>query len=198
MDLLWTRAQTFADFGECMALSLEGRLLSMPTQAPPNAVTPGSDRLHSLIARLDRSGRLVVTHWQPACTRQSRPYGGIVATQRAGVMGFVPPDAIAHFRDMANSLGAEVDVQIGLPGGPAREANRLVSRNAQDQGVLWFGYVLSGADIARNYGGVLGDSRRPGLSWSVIAALQGCYQVSVVDTQWGRNSLWGALAPLLG
>ena len=197
MTIQWTGAVTLRDFGECMALWLEGKLPHMPTRSYDESVGAEGAGLVPLLAALNRSGKFITTNWQPACTRGHRPYGGIMQVQRAAVMGFVPADAIEQVQGLVSELGGDVDVSIQPPHSNTRKAHQLASQN-DGRDITWFGYVLNPAEIARDYGGVRGRRDLPGLRLSIIAGLQRCYQVSIVDQVWGRNEvLWPALRRLI-
>lgn len=190
----WTSARTWRDFGECTAQWLERRIGNMPTYSHVLEFCDETRDLVPLLALLNRSAIIVTRFSQPACTPDNRPMGGIMSWQRAAVMGFVPSEAIGRVRTALTLK--DVELQISPPGGNSAPSTLLVSRR-RGRNITWFGYVLNPAEIARDYGGARGRSDLPGLRRSVIAALQGCYQVTAVDQEWGRNTvLWPALEQL--
>lgn len=193
MRMQWFKALTLDDFGECTALWLEGKLPHMPTSHYCASVSPETVRLTPVLARLNRSGLFVTTQSQPACTPERRDLGGVADYQRAAVMGFVPPKALMHLLKRTSQFGAALNVRVSSPGSKAVRSMQLVTRH-KGRDLTRFGYVLSRKDIAEHFGGVPGWGDHPGLSRSVITALQGCYQVSIMDFEWGRN---GLLWPML-
>lgn len=194
--LSWTSAHTLEQFGGCMALWLEGKLPHMPTRTYYSGVSAETARLVPLLTKLNRSGEFITRVSQPACTKDSREWGGIMEAQRAAVMAYVPELAIAAVRRRLSGLRG-VEMVIVNPHSPAGHGMLLVSRH-HGKDTSWFGHIESDLDIADHYGGVPGNRRFPGLQPSVIRALQDCYQVTVVDQTWGRNSvLWPALGSLV-
>lgn len=189
----WLKARTLADFSECTALWLEGKIGDMPILGGySGGVNDETWRLIPLLANLNRSGQLITAHSQPGCLPYSREYGGVMHEQRAALMAFVPRASLSAVLAAVSNLNC-VMPELSPPGAPSRPARYLVSRH-NHRNVTHFGYVQSPRDLARNYGPAKGVGSRPGLQQSVIAALQGCYQVTFVDNVWGRNDvLWPAL-----
>lgn len=194
-SMTWTRARTLDDLGACTALWLRGELPHMPTSHYCESVSPETKRLIPILAELNLSGKFITTFSQPGCIPLRRGYGGIMERQRAAVMGFVPPDAIANTYKVLESL-PNVDLKVSRPGSPSGRQTQLVSQN-KGRDITWCGHVLSQEEIAEHYGPVPGWDDHPGLDPMVISSLQGSYQVSVVDLLWGRNhALWPALQQL--
>lgn len=195
MVMQWTEARTLRDFGQCTALWLEEKLPHMPTSHYCASVSSETQWLVPVLAVLNRSGKFLTTCSQPACLPGRRPYGGIKSHQRAAVMGFVPPVALEHLLLSLRRMRETFDIKVSIPGAKAGRDTQLVSQhNGNNAG--HFGLVLSREEIAEQYGPVLlpGWDDHPGLHPDVIAALQRCYQVSIVDQLWGRNSqLWPRL-----
>lgn len=191
----WTDARTLEDVGLCIADWLERKIDPMPTCARYERVSAETARLVPLLTALNRSGLFITTSSQPGCTPNDRWWGGAMPFQRAGIVGFVPAKAIARVR--AALKQDKLCLCVAPPGTNSPHAKIPVScRRAV--ATAHFGYTLSASEIARDYGGVLGDPALPGLNVRVIRVLQGCYQVTAVDRRWGCNSLlWPALARLV-
>jgi len=193
---LWTQARSLADLGQCVALWLEGRLPPRPTSMHCGDVSDETARLVSVLARLNRGGRFITEGSQPARTPTQCAYGGYRPWQRAAVMGYVSPQAIGLVRTTLRSLPG-VEVRISPPGAPHSEPTQVTCMTDRRVEIRLFGGVLSQQEIAAHFGPIAGWSDHPGLHDDVVRALQNAYQVSAVDTIWGRNNvLWPALTRL--
>jgi hypothetical protein len=194
--MTWLEARSLGDLGICVAHRLNGQLGEMPIAAAQEPISEETARLVSLLAGLNRSGMFITVNSQPACTPDRRI--GLRPWQRAAVMGFVPSwESILRLRCLSERREV-LHLKVKLPGATSEPANIPVSCNTDVTPVTWFGEILSRADIARNYGGVTGDSDRPGLDPTIIRQLQQCYQVTIIDKWWGQNdTLWPELGRLL-
>jgi hypothetical protein len=196
----WTEAATLTDIGECFARYLEGSLPYTPSLA---RFFPETVPLVPLLARLNRSGKVITSCSQPACTPDDRSWDGLMAWQRAAIDGYVAPNYIGEVASLLGAIGCELSVSP--PGALQRLATMLASRDPKsshpDGDMSYFGYVHSQEEIAEFYGSKHTPwddcDDIPGLHPDGIKLLQDCYQISVVDPEWGRNSvLWPALQQL--
>ena len=196
-QMTWTAARTLDDLGECVALWLERRLPHMPTSYYCDDVGRETTHLVPTLTRLNRSGKFITECSQPACTPNKRAYGGERPWQRAAIMGYVPSRWLPAVRRQLSGLSG-VELHITPPGAPHQDATMVSCLTQTRTPIRLFGYVWSPAEVAEHFGGIPGWDDHPGLHRTVIGDLLGCYQVSVVDTVWGRNDvLWAALQRLV-
>jgi len=184
----WQDAQTLADLGECTALWLEDRLDPIPARRPIT-FEGNTDKLRTLLVQLNRSGRLITVQAQPGCTdmRGGRRMGGVAPFQRAAVMGFMPASQ-GGLLSSVFSRHPGLTVRFEKAGLRTRRADIAVAADSLRQPSGFYGTLLSRHAIGRHY---------KGMSPKLIAALQGAFQVTIVDTEWGRNELiWPRLRRL--
>lgn len=192
----WRQARTVAQYGECVALWLEGRLSHRPTSHYCEGVAAETTRILPTLTALNRSGFFATEQSQPGCTPKLRAFGGTRPWQRAAVMGFVPTVHIDRVKRALSSVRG-LEVKYSPPGSPSSPPTQVTCLTKAQAQVRLFGGVLDIAEIAEQFGPVPGWDDHPGLQAWTITALQQAWQVSVVDMLWGRNdTLWPALRRL--
>jgi hypothetical protein len=182
-ELSWTTATTLADLGELTARWLEG------TEDHPGNFGPPDEETRELIpvlARLNRSG-FITTGSQPG-------YLGPDGRQLAAVSGLTADPSWSGLTAGALvALGADAGVRVIIHAAAPSWWRQW--RLAPGVMATW---AASGRELC-DFGGQLraGDVRRflaPGLKRTVQRDACDALQLTVVDTEPGRNTMWAALA----
>jgi hypothetical protein len=185
----WRSARTLADLGKLTARWLEGAILSQPGYAGGYGPDEETGPLVGVLAAANRAGYV---------TNASQPGGsgldgaGVWWSQRAAVSGFADGAALARLR--VEAMRASLIIICGRPRrwrtiqagavGVTRYGGRCVTR---------FGSCLSVAHLRDGWAGY-GECHP-----DAVAALCQAWQVTLVDPQWGRDSvLWPVLRAFAG
>ena len=182
----WREARILADLGELTAQWLEGRIASVPgCYGPPDIEDPA---LIPLLAALNRAG-FVTTASQAGTSGPGS--GGARWQQRAAVEAFTAdPGLIQRIRQGIRDYGLYVVVHdpFTMPRRAAYRGMELPVTLRDGEECAWFGRQLSRRDI-RSWRAGWGVCRR-----SARDALCNAWQVTVIDTEWGRpDVLWRVL-----
>jgi hypothetical protein len=185
----WRQARTLADLGQLTAAWLEGELASQPGYAPNFGPDEETAPLVPLLAALNRAGLL---------TDQSQPgwgpglgYDGATWCQRAAVVLYADRPGLATLARLIRSVPADQLVITShgsaVPGGLA---NGVTVTEREGQPVTGFGHRLTDTALSTRWDTITDTA------WNAVAD---AWQVTLIDPEWGRNSvLWPALADLLG
>ena len=171
---LWREAHTLVDLGELTARWLEGRIRWNPSY-PGNGPDPETRQVARELAAANRAG--YVTH-------QSQP--GVLAgrvRQRATVEGFAEPQTARRLQQMAKQQGLEVVVHTSVPRRRCDTSRTIPVTDRGDGRLGAFGVNLSTRELT--------DYAHTAELWD---ALHNAHQVTIVDPEWGRNTvLWRLL-----
>jgi Domain of unknown function (DUF6919) len=176
----WAGARTMGELGELIALWLEERIMSQPGYAANVGPAGETGPLVPVLAACNRAG-FVTDSSQPGY------WGDGTWEQRAAVEGFATPHTLGRILRETDGTGLIVTAQA---------ASRWRVRYGQAHVVTrYYGmpYTRFGAQRPRR------DIRSPHVGYGIchpaaVRALCGALQVTVIDPQWGRNTLlWPAL-----
>lgn len=182
----WASARTLADLGELTARRLEGGILSQPGYAPGCGPDEETLPLAPVLAALNRAG-FVTTGSQPGLMEYGR--GGSWWEQRAAAEGFMAdPRLLAGIGDAAADVGLMVIVHETPSRWRYRYDKSLTVTTRNGCRVTGFGVRLPRRHIRDSWLGY--GICHP----DAVEALCSAWQVTVIDTQWGRNDmLWRTL-----
>lgn len=178
----WRSARTLSDLGELNARWLEGDI----GQQPGHLGGPADETIPfiPLLAKLNRTGFVTISS-QPGYDGPG--HDGARWQQRAGVQGFIgSAEPMRHIRDLAVRAGLEVIAHDPATLPRWRYRNRpaiVVTRRCSLEYVTFGGIQLPRHHIRhrqRGYGRCHRDA---------IDALCGAWQVTVIDLEWGRETL---------
>ena len=172
----WRAARTLADLGELTAQWLEGGIASGPWYGgrSEDETTP----LIPVLAAANRAG-FVTDFSQPG---ELLDKDG--SAQRAAVGGFTTTATLAALLAYLEGTGVTVLAHAGASQETTFDVQMAVSLD-DDAACTWAGGCLGRLEF-ESYADYCGHE--------VLAALAGAWQVSLVDPEWGRNTvLWPAL-----
>jgi len=184
----WASARTLADLGELTARWLEGSLASQPGYQVGCGPAPETERLIPVLVQFNRAG-FMTDGSQPGSLD-----GGGESGQRAAVEGFAAQDVALKLIAAASRAGLHVIAYPPsmTPRWRVRYDDAVPVTRRHGDGVTWFGAARPRRDL-RDFHvgyGICGPA--------AVAALCDAWQVTVIDVQWGRNSvLWDALSAAL-
>lgn len=178
----WADVGTVAQLGELGALWLEGEIPSQPGYAEMRGLDEETTHLVPVLARLNRAGYFT-------CGSQPGIGWSDGYQQRAAVDGFViDHDLLRRIDDaVSRADGLHLVVDTASRWRNDYRAAMPVTRWGGSE-CTWFGARLSRRYLRFLY-------RETG----ALPALYGSWQVTVVDTVWGRDdTLWPALDEAIG
>lgn len=184
----WAAARTLADLGELTAQWLEGGLASQPGYQAGCGPAPETERLIPVLAQFNRAG-FMTDGSQPGCLD-----GDGESDQRAAVEGFASQDVALRLTRAASRAGLHVIAYPPsmTPRWRVRYSDAVPVTRRHGDGVTWFGAARPRRDLRDFHVGYGACGR------DAVAALCAAWQVTVIDLQWGRNSvLWDALSTAL-
>jgi hypothetical protein len=175
----WTQARTLADLGELTAQWLEGTIPAEPGYC--GGPDPETLPLVPVLAWLNRAG-YVTDGSQPGDTGGSWE-------QRAAVSGFAAPQTARVVIAAADAAGLIVITDPVTPRRRTRLAGRQPVTRIGGRPCTWFGATLPARHLRDPWTGY-GICHR-----DAVDALCQAWQVTVIDPEWGRDSLlWPVLA----
>jgi hypothetical protein len=179
----WASAQTLADLGALMIAWLNGEM-----RETPGHLGPPCEETISLIPVLiacNRAGFVTIGS-QPG---KVETCAGGLCEQRAGVEGIADAAALARLREAIKGTGLRL-ITHRAPrrqwrwSGATHEDAMVVTRDCGED------FTQFGATLSRGLACDMAGARSPEACEAVIAA----WQVTIIDPEWGRNSvLWPAL-----
>ncbi|MFD8385262.1 DUF6919 domain-containing protein [Streptomyces sp. NPDC059679] len=180
---IWSTARTLADLGELTAQWLEGSLAALPGGAYQGGPDEETGPLVPVLVALNRAG--IVTHdSQPGL--EGPAFDGRMWRQRAAVDCLIDAAGAQRLVRTAHDAGLLYSVHQVRRLGPVPY---ILATTWGGQAHAAFGSRLRRRDIRQIYRGCHRDALR-----AAVAA----HQVTLVDPQWGRDSLlWRELTEQL-
>jgi hypothetical protein len=179
----WHATRTLADVGELTALWLEGKIRSQPGYVPGCGPDEETAELTAVLAACNRAGYLT-TSSQPG-EDPGAGYNGNTWVQRAAVEGYATAGVLDALRLSAADSPLIV---IAAPAASLEgcwETRIPVTLDGATQNT-WFGGVPPRSHLEATYSDCHPD---------VIAAIGDTWQVTMIDPEWGRNTiLWAVLS----
>jgi hypothetical protein len=177
---LWAQTRTLADLGELTAQWLEGRIASVPGYCGGPAEETAS--LVPVLAAANRAG-FVTDSSQPG-------ESGDGWEQRAAVQGFARDETLERLGEACAACPEIVVIVNRAPRFRIRYKTATPVTRSGGRDYTWFGASLSRRHLSDSWTGYgeCGDE--------AVDAICGAWQVTLVDTGWGREDspLWAALA----
>lgn len=185
---IWATARTLEDAGELTARWLERRIEEHCCYY--GGPDPETIPLVPVLARLNRAG-FVTTASQPG--GDGTGYDGARWQQRAAVEGFAGSYLAQRLQHAVIDAGLDYVLHApgDLPWWRYRTDREMVVTLRDGEEYTWFGQHLSRRDI-RSWRVGWGACHR-----DAVKALCSAWQVTLIDPEWGRESLlWDTLAAL--
>lgn len=189
----WSGVRTLDAYGRGLAAWLDYDAPPPPALMTHSLYGPYHyDGPWPMLLQAIRKGVLVVTEvWQGCTPYRARPSGCSQPYQRAALGGFVMPERAEALRRTFSSIPGLV-VRIEAAGRRRQPGRYPVWADSLRQERLPLDTVWSRGDLNKAYGG------KHGVHPQMVAALQAAMQVTIIDTEWGRNDvLWPALGQLV-
>lgn len=178
---LWQQATTLPELGEVTARWLEGTVSQHPGYY--GRPDPETRHLVPVLAQLNRAG-YVTENSQPGLTE--RGHDGRLCQQRAWVSGLCDATTAGRLIDLADSVGLLVVAHEPPPRWLWRQYRTSIPVTVAGEYVSTsVGVRFKRGDLAFLYAWCCDEA---------IGALQRSWQVTLVDPQWGRDTMWPALA----
>jgi hypothetical protein len=176
----WVAARTLSDLGELTARWLEGTLSALPGGAYRGGPDEETSPLVPVLAALNRAG-CVTLQSQPGADGPA--FDGRRWRQRAAVMCLTDRAGLHRLTRTARDTGLLLTAHRADRSGPARDI--LVTTWGGKENTS-FGGRLRRSHLRREYTGCHRDA---------VGAVLDAHQVTLVDPQWGRDTLlWPCLA----
>ena len=181
----WMSAGSLAELGDLTALWLEGEIGQAPTNLGPPAEETAE--LIPVLAAVNRAGFVtdgsqpgMSEPWQGSILGWTAPPGS-VWWQRAAVSGFATAQACELLASLANP-GLMCSITVAYPIWPAPPGWNVtrIGAGADWLEATWFGEQILRTGIECEFGAMCQPA--------AVAALCDARQVTLIDSEWNRNS----------
>lgn len=185
MGTPWKDARSVADLGQAMALWIEGRIPTSPTEID-SGIYDETHHLAPTLAACNRAG-YVTTCSQPGHP-PARGHDGRTYRQRAAVRGWIADHQLLdRIRTAAKQAG--ITVLAHRPGVQFHEGIAVTEANGQP--CTWFGRTMGHRKQI--------EYEWPGIGRHAIRELRTATHLTLVDPEWGRDDvLWPLLDTAIG